>query len=96
MDTYFFYAYYRNPKVTIHKATCRFCNQGKGMQPNKCSCSTGRWRGSFSSFELALTAAQEVGKRLGVEPTYCQRCMHEAVAVSGQDELEWEMTTAVS
>lgn len=90
MDTYFFYAYYRNPKVTIHKSACRFCNQGKGMQPNKCSCSTGRWRGSFSSVELALEAAQEIGKRLGVEPTYCQRCMSEVVAMAIKEEFALE------
>ncbi|GAB4034520.1 hypothetical protein [Spirosoma gilvum] len=91
METYYFYAYYRNPKVTIHKAACRFCNQGKGMQTHKYGCSTGRWRGSFSSFELALGAAQEIGKGLGVEPTYCQRCLSEAMELTTKEELKLEL-----
>ncbi|WP_461041927.1 hypothetical protein [Spirosoma harenae] len=75
MTTFYFYAYYRNPKVTLHKGECRFCKNGKGMQPNKPGYLTGRWRGSYSSFELALEAAQEISQGLNVSPTVCQRCL---------------------
>ena len=77
IPTFYFYAYFRNPKVTLHKGGCRFCNNGKGMQPNKLGYLTGRWRGGYSSFELALEAAQGIGQGLGVQPTYCQRCFSE-------------------
>ncbi|QMW03810.1 hypothetical protein [Spirosoma foliorum] len=71
---YYFYAYFRNPKVTLHVGSCRFCNNGKGMQPKKLGYLTGRWRGGYASFELALEAAQGFSQDLGVQPVYCQRC----------------------
>ncbi|UFH56566.1 hypothetical protein [Spirosoma sp. KNUC1025] len=79
---FYFYAYYPNPKVTLHRGECRFCKQGKGMQPGKLGYITGRWRGGYLSLELALEAAQSIGQGLGVEPTYCQRCRPETAILS--------------
>lgn len=74
LTPFYFYAYYRNPKVTLHRGECRFCKEGKGIQANKLGYATGRWRGGFASFKQALEAAQGISDGLGVEPTYCQRC----------------------
>lgn len=71
---FYFYSYYQNPKITLHRSECGFCNKGKGMQHNKLGNSTGRWRGSFPDFEQAWEAAKEIGQQLGVEPICCLRC----------------------
>lgn len=73
--SFYFYAYYRNPKVTLHRGDCSFCNHGQGIQARKHTNLTGRWLGAYPSFELALGAAQHLGQVLGVSPTYCQRCI---------------------
>jgi len=73
--TYYFYTYYRNPKITLHRADCGFCNKGKGMQTARSHNGTGRWRGSYSQFEQAVEAARLFSEQMGVEPTYCQRCL---------------------
>ena len=78
---FYFYAYYRNPKVTLHKADCGFCKNGKGMQHNKLGNVTGRWRGGYPSFELALEAASLISHGLGVEPEYCKRCFPDKVEI---------------
>lgn len=78
---FYFYAYYRNPKITLHKAECGFCKNGKGMQHNKLGNATGRWRGGYISVELALEAANSISHELGVEPEYCKRCFPDRIAV---------------
>ncbi|AUD04386.1 hypothetical protein CWM47_22605 [Spirosoma pollinicola] len=79
---YYFYAYLRNPKVTLHRGNCRFCNDGKGMQPKKLGYITGHWKGGYPSFELALEAAHRISQRLGIEPVYCQRCLSQKMELS--------------
>ncbi|WP_080055010.1 hypothetical protein [Spirosoma aerolatum] len=80
--TYYFYTYYRNPKITLHRADCGFCKKGKGMQTARSHNGTGRWRGSYSQFEQAVEAARLLSEQMGVEPTYCQRCLPDQGSVS--------------
>ncbi|WP_461089977.1 hypothetical protein [Spirosoma gilvum] len=72
---YYFYTFYRNPKITLHRADCGFCNKGKGMQTGRSHNGTGRWRGSYSQYGQAVEAAKLFSEQMGVEPTYCQRCL---------------------
>ncbi|GAB3943156.1 hypothetical protein GCM10028805_08930 [Spirosoma harenae] len=87
-ELFYFYAYYRNPKITIHRGECRFCNRGQGMQPNKIGGATGRWRGAYPSFELSLEAAQVFAQTLGVEPTVCQRCRPDSTEEALTEDME--------
>jgi len=70
---FYFYTYYRNRKVTLHKGDCSFCNNGKGLQHTRLGYA-GRWRGGYSQLDLALEAAHVISQQLSVEPGYCKRC----------------------
>ena len=52
------------------------------MQHNKLGNVTGRWRGGYPSFELALEAAKSISHELGVEPEYCKRCLSDKLQIS--------------
>lgn len=70
----YFYAYYRTPKITLHLEDCPFCNYGRGLQTNILGNAIGCWHGGYTSYDVAQTAAQKMGKQIKTTPVNCKRC----------------------
>jgi hypothetical protein len=57
------YYIYRNwvaeKKAVIHKGSCSFCNDGKGLQVNSRGNKNGVWSQGYNAYEIAREAAED-------------------------------------
>lgn len=60
---YYLYDNNRNRYATIHKASCRFCNYGKGMHSSNKITKNGRWLGPFKDKVTAEMAVHKTKKK---------------------------------
>ncbi len=67
-----FYNYRNIPinYVMIHKAECRFCNNGQGVQNVILGGANGEWNGPYNTFRIAHQNAVATG----FEVRLCGRC----------------------
>lgn len=56
-----YYLYENTPtnKVTLHNASCKFCNGGKGIHPEAQKEINGTWHGPFTEYNLAKMFAKD-------------------------------------
>lgn len=71
MSFYIYENWTAENKARIHRADCRFCNYGQGIQPHKQEGRNGRWHGSFATYPEAVTAARRLKGRI---MTNCKKC----------------------
>lgn len=54
----------RGHKAIVHRGTCHFCNDGRGVTTGTRS-DNGRWHGPYSTAEQAFDRASATGGRVG-------------------------------
>lgn len=68
---YWFYMNYPTRKIRIHRADCRYCNNGNGIHQNVGQ-NNGQWHGSFKELEDTLEIAQKNNYQI----TKCKKCLN--------------------
>ena len=71
MLDYWVYENWTVGKAIVHKAACRFCNDGRGIETAGLSGQNGQWHRPFNERDLAFRAAAQ----LNCEQTRgCEKC----------------------
>lgn len=60
MEKYFYYINYPNKYLKIHKGSCRFCNDGSGIQKNILEDKNGNWSEKFSTYTEVFDKANDL------------------------------------
>lgn len=76
-EPYYIYDDASHARARIHRASCRFCNDGEGTRPGEPT--TGEWRGPFDDLAAAETAAQALDLR---DTATCRVCCADAASNS--------------
>lgn len=76
MAFYIYENWRANDKTVIHKADCRYCNQGKGIGIGTRGTENGKWYGEFKSFDEAQTFALTLHRN---KNTFCSFCKPDKV-----------------
>jgi hypothetical protein len=63
---------YPTQKIRIHRAGCRYCNNGNGIHKNVGK-NNGQWHGPFKELENTLEIAQ---KNNNYQITNCKKCLN--------------------
>ena len=71
MSFYIYENWVAEKKAVIHKGTCRFCNNGVGIQEKIHGNKNGMWHGPFDTFEEANARARSLRDRT---IRTCSRC----------------------
>ena len=67
---YWVYENWVHDKAIVHKASCSYCNEGRGMHPDS-SEDHGKWRGPFRTREDALADPKSTGR---TDARGCKAC----------------------
>ena len=78
MAFYIYYHWHRDSHYAfnhslIHKAECRFCNNGQGLRTDKEEGKRGQWSSSFETYKEAKRTAGTLGDK-SFEIKDCQKC----------------------
>ena len=61
-ETFWVYENWTHENATVHRGSCSFCNNGRGLHPGS-STANGEWLGPFASATDAWTRAEETCRR---------------------------------
>ncbi|MBO6176771.1 MAG: hypothetical protein J6O39_04445 [Treponema sp.] len=72
MEYYVYENWRATDKVVIHKASCSYCNNGRGCHKNILGNENGMWWGPLNTFEEAAEKARTLRRR---EVRKCKICL---------------------
>ena len=76
---FYYYLNYPNAKVTIRNSSCRFCNNGMGIQVNIHGDYNGIWSERFDTLNDAIldleAKVQTINSNRNIVLKYCQVCI---------------------
>ncbi len=67
-----FYVYENGSRTVIHRRSCGYCNDGKGISAGLYNVDHGRWHGGFETLDGAIAYATSLPRKPG--PRWCRRC----------------------
>ncbi len=73
-------------RAKVHKATCSYCNHGKGVNPDKTPEGDRTWRGPYLTWRKAWKSAQQLERE---DTAFCKKCCN------GLDEITEKKGVAI-